>query len=82
MAWKTQTGTKHTCNDGAGPSFGRLAPRLECKRCDELRFGAPARKWNCTAADADRARSASITAHFAPNGGHERCGPVCTFGDW
>ena len=40
----TETKTRHTCNEGEGPSFGRLAPRGECKRCDELRFGMLPRK--------------------------------------
>lgn len=82
MTWATKTtaGTKHTCNDGAGPSFGRLAPRTECKRCDELRFGAPARTW---AKSNDAMRCEAVRAHFASarhtSGG---CGPVCTFGEW
>lgn len=33
MTW-TRTATRHTCNDGFGPVFGRKAPG--CPRCDEL----------------------------------------------
>ena len=79
MAWATKTmnNTKHTCG---GPSFGRLAARGECRRCDELRFGAPARAW---AKSNDAMRCEEIRGHFASErhltGG---CGPVCTFGEW
>ena len=80
MTWKTQAGTRHTCNDGAGPHFGRLAERGACKRCDELRFGMPPRAW---AKSQDARRCEEIAAHFASerhrSGG---CGPVCTFGEW
>jgi hypothetical protein len=77
------TATKHSCN---GPHFGQLAPAGDCKRCDELRSGSPARQApHFARAAARRAADArGIAAHFAPNGPHARgvCGPVCTFGDW
>jgi len=72
--------TKHTCG---GPVFGRLAPRGQCKRCDELLFGMPAVKWNSSRRDHDARQVAANRAHFASD--HHRsgkCGPVCTFGDW
>jgi len=68
--------TQHTCG---GPVFGRLAKRGECRRCDELRFGAPAVQWNTSRRDADRQRCEEIRAHDCKARG---CGPVCTFGDW
>lgn len=79
MAWKQTTGgTRHTCNEGFGPSFGRLT--AGCARCDELTAGAPARTW---AKSSDAMRCEEIKIHFASarhlNGG---CGPVCTFGEW
>lgn len=73
MAWQTVKGTRHTCG---GPVFGRLAPRGECKRCDELRFGLPARQW---ARRCDAISIADIRKHDCVA---SRCGPICTFGDW
>lgn len=45
MAWTTtQTKvTKHTCNNGNGPVFGKKTPG--CARCDELIAGAAPREW-------------------------------------
>lgn len=77
MARTKSSTTKHTCG---GPTFGRLAPRGECRRCDELRFGAPPVEW---AKGRDALRCEEIRSHFASakhqSGG---CGPVCTFGEW
>jgi hypothetical protein len=79
------TGTRHSCNGGAGPAFGRKTPG--CLRCDELAAGAAPRSqpWRQreTRAQADARMRAELAAHFASarhrSGG---CGPVCTFGDW
>ncbi len=73
--------TKHTCNDGNGPVFGKKT--LGCARCDELLAGAPSIKWAPSRAARDAEQSRAIHAHFT---GHKHlsggCGPVCTFGDW
>ena len=75
--------TKHTCNEGSGPVFGRKAPVGKCARCDELRAGAAPVKWAPSRASIDAQRCKEIAAHFA---GHKhrsgQCGPVCTFGEW
>jgi hypothetical protein len=79
--------TRHTCNDGRGPHFGRKTPG--CPRCDELAAGAATRApaWG----DALKRRQENDALdrryhaqHFAPGGPHATgaCGPVCTFGDW
>lgn len=74
--------TKHTCNSGSGPVFGRKS--AGCPRCDELLAGAKPVQWAGNRAqreDAQRCRE--IEAHFR---GHRHnsggCGPVCTFGEW
>lgn len=36
--------TRHTCNQGDGPYFGRLSPRT-CPRCLELIKGEAKRDW-------------------------------------
>ena len=36
--------TQHTCNEGAGPYFGRLSDD-GCPRCEELKAGAEPRRW-------------------------------------
>lgn len=73
--------TKHTCNAGNGPVFGRKT--LGCPRCDELSAGAAPIKWAPSRQAQDIQRCREISAHFASahhrNGG---CGPVCTFGEW
>jgi hypothetical protein len=46
MAWATKvsTTTKHTCNNGNGPAFGKKT--AGCPRCDELLDGAaPVKGW-------------------------------------
>jgi len=82
MSWTKSNTTKHTCNDGSGPAFGRKTPG--CPRCDELLAGAAPVQWaGSTRRQDDARRSAEIHAHFTGqrhlSGG---CGPVCTFGDW
>lgn len=73
--------TKHTCNNGNNPVFGRKT--RGCPRCDELLAGAPAVKWSPSRHQRDMERSAEIRSHFTSykhlSGG---CGLVCTFGDW
>lgn len=54
MAYTTtnEKQTAHTCNDGAGPHFGKKT--LGCPRCDELSAGAAPRQWNGQAERANR----------------------------
>lgn len=68
-------------------SFGRKD--ATCPRCQELLAGAKPRDgWQkahfAKKARDEQQRTASIHAHFAPNGPHARgeCGPVCTAFDW
>lgn len=72
--------TKHTCG---GPVFGRLGPRGQCKRCDELLFGMPPVRWAESRRQRDARDVQAVRDHFASekhrSGG---CGPVCTFGEW
>jgi hypothetical protein len=51
--------TRHTCNDGRGPAWGRKTPG--CPRCDELAAGAEPVTWN-TQAERDRAWRAARQA--------------------
>lgn len=73
--------TRHTCNDGRGPFFGRRT--ASCPRCDELSAGAEPVRWAPSRQQRDRADTVAVRAHFASrehrSGG---CGPVCTFGEW
>jgi hypothetical protein len=81
MAWTKSSTTKHTCNDGNGPAFGRKTPG--CPRCDEMLAGAAPVRWRNSPRELERIQRAEIAAHFA--GQRHRtggCGPVCTFGDW
>lgn len=74
--------TRHTCNDGNGPVFGRKT--AGCPRCDELANGAAPVVWSGSRkVQEDIQRCREITEHFA--GHHHKsggCGPVCTFGEW
>ena len=85
--------TRHTCNDGDGPYFGRLDTTGDCPRCAELKSGASPRKWGARwdrgvrrtlwAADRDE----EIRTHFRrdPVTGrcpHDRCGPISTCFEW
>jgi hypothetical protein len=77
MAWNTsKRTTRHTCNDGRPPVFGRKTPG--CPRCDELLAGAAPIVWGPTKAERDLARSYRL-AHDCVKSG---CLPICTFGDW
>ena len=70
--------TKHTCNAGRPPVFGRKT--AGCPRCDELVAGAPAVVWSSTRrAQQDAARIRAIRAHDCKA---SRCGPVCTAFEW
>lgn len=72
--------TKHTCNAGQGPAFGRKSPG--CPRCDELLAGSAPRQqaWRSreTRAQQDARMCAEIRAHSCQV---SNCGPVCTFGE-
>jgi len=72
--------TKHTCNGGNNPVFGRKT--AGCARCDELLAGAAPVRWSGRAM-IERQQLADTRAHFSSHkhtsGG---CGPVCTFGEW
>ena len=61
------TTTKHTCNGGEGPHFGRLTGG--CPRCEELKAGAKPVRWQ-------------RTAPREPHHCTEACGPICTADDW
>lgn len=89
MAWTRDPNlpktTKHTCNGGNGPVFGRKTPG--CPRCDELAAGATPVKWDIRdRAAEDRQRAAEIHAHYAsfptPEAHRAHCGGCCTFGEW
>jgi predicted deacetylase len=83
--------TRHTCNNGDGPHFGRLDPE-HCPRCAELAAGAPRRTLPWVEAvkrnqAADEARRVHMAEHFASARHNDRthpqwCGPVCTAFDW
>lgn len=71
---KTETQTKHT----HPVVFGRR--EAGCPRCDELRAGAPVRRWVGTSRKEDERRFArDLAAHDCKA---SRCAVVCTFGDW
>lgn len=75
--------TRHTCNDGAGPAFGRKSPG--CARCDELLAGAaprvaPAWVRGVAAKRAmEQARTRAIRAHSCKASG---CASMCVKFDW
>jgi len=72
--------TKHTCNDGRGPVFGRRT--AGCPRCDELAAGATPVHWAPSRRDRGQVDAAQIRAHFTSERHRRECGPICTFGDW
>ncbi len=69
--------TKHTCNNGKNPVFGRKT--LGCPRCDELIAGAPAVKWTNLKAQHEASQIQAIRNH---NCVRSNCGPVCTAFQW
>lgn len=70
--------TKHTCNNGMNPVFGRKT--VGCPRCDELLAGAPSVQWSgYRKAEQERVRIAEIRAHDCKKSG---CGVVCTAFDY
>lgn len=70
--------TKHTCNAGRGPVFGRKS--AGCPRCDELLSGKPPVLWSGALRARNEAQTlAAIRAHDCRT---SRCGPVCTAFDW
>ena len=70
--------TKHTCNAGRGPVFGRRV--AGCPRCDELTAGAAPVLWAAARKARDtRSLTDAIRAH---NCKASRCGFVCTAFDW
>lgn len=70
--------TKHRCNNGNGPVFGRKT--AGCPRCDEMLAGAPAVQWSSTIKKQnEQARSRAIMNHNCKTAG---CGPVCTAFEW
>ena len=69
--------TKHTCG---GPVFGKLAPRGECRRCDQLHSGSAPIQWvGQRRTRTDALQIAEIRAHDCKA---SKCSIVCTFGDW
>lgn len=71
--------TRHTCNGGRGPTFGRLSPKT-CSRCFELQMGAPrCEGWGGSKRADEAQRIREIAAHDCRRSG---CLPICTFGDW
>ncbi len=75
MSWKKSNTTKHsdTCN----MAFGRKD--ATCPRCIELIAGANPVQWAPSRAQIDAQRCAEIRRHDCRA---NRCGVVCTFGDW
>lgn len=71
--------TKHICNDGNGPAFGRKT--TGCPRCDELLAGAKSVRWASSRKEQDR-QLAENRRRFPHSCRASGCGPVCTFGDW
>jgi hypothetical protein len=70
--------TKHTCNNGRGPHFGRRTPG--CPRCDELAAGAEPVRWaGSRNARLDAQRAADIRNHDCRR---SNCAVICTYGDW
>lgn len=69
--------TKHTCNDGNGPYFGKKT--AGCPRCDELTAGAEPVRWDTSRRDLEDRLEAERQAHDCRQ---RRCGPVCTAFQW
>lgn len=75
------TPTKHTCNNGFGPSFGKKT--TGCPRCDELLAGAPARQWRGVELKKYNEKVDRLyrEAHAIRHANGE-CGVVCTAMEW
>ncbi len=70
--------TKHSCNGGEGPYFGRKT--AGCPRCDELLAGAnPREGWGDHKRRWEARQLEAIRNH---NCHRSNCGPVCTAFDW
>ena len=69
--------TKHSCNNGAGPHFGRRT--AGCDRCDELAAGAKPVVWNNRKAQEYEQFKIRLREHDCKKSG---CGPVCVSFDW
>lgn len=59
----TTAATKHTCNEGHGPSFGRKT--AGCPRCDELCAGSKPRSWAANRKAAVMAQYEAVVAERA-----------------
>lgn len=70
--------TKHTCNNGRGPVFGRRTDG--CPRCAELSAGAAPIQWSDRRALIERMRLAEL--RHPHNCAASKCGPVCTWGEY
>lgn len=68
--------TKHDCNGGHGPVFGKRTPG--CPRCDELAKGAPPVRWRKQRETNYQRFRRELAAHDCKRAG---CMVVCTFGD-
>jgi hypothetical protein len=71
--------TRHTCNDGNGPYFGRKTSG--CPRCDQLLAGAApvVQTWRNERKENEKRFETALRAHDCRT---SNCGPVCTFGEW
>ncbi|MGW1993230.1 hypothetical protein [Embleya sp. NPDC001921] len=72
--------TKHTCNNGRGPVFGRKTEG--CPRCDELIAGAAPVVWYGTARERDALDARRVDEIRNHNCRKSGCSVVCTYGDW
>lgn len=66
--------TKHTCNNGNGPVFGRKT--TGCPRCDELLSGASPVSWG-----GSKSYRAQLNRQYTHTCS-AKCGPVCTADQW
>ena len=78
MAWNKSTNTRHTCNSGDGPYFGRKT--AGCPRCDELLAGSkPIAGWGDHKRMWEAQTLRAIQSHDCVK---SNCGSVCTAFDW
>jgi hypothetical protein len=79
-----QSGRPCPESQGKALAFGRKKPEGECRRCDQLRAGAKPRlaphglREGLARASDETRKILEIRAHFAPGGGHEKCGSIST----